>query len=217
LTVIPNENENLQLETGETFFYSKRVDNIPFILSLIEFEPDIDGPELDKDGNPKENCIGLISYHEKIKSADGVVDEPSQITGSISVRPKDFDFILESLRQGHVPSGVSLGRDFNWKEDLPIKATGHFGDTSEWSNKDKENRMILIHNISFGYSGLEKTDNDDELEVNEKSTLDSVEDSIIRLIQTIKSMEEQTHTKQLKWVIWGIGFICMTALFGLGK
>lgn len=166
--VEPGKNENLELETGEIFSSSYRKNqNIQFLLTVYEKEREDPEEEPDSDGvGDEEKYVGIVEYHEKIQSIDGVVDEPPKVLSSVWLSTKDFDELLGNLKQGYIPYSVSLSRTFSLRETMddtsPIKHIGYLGEQSKWLNQDKENRMILIHRVGFGYNENQGSNADDE-------------------------------------------------------
>lgn len=214
--MFPGRNEVLELETGESFSYRNREDeNIPFSLTIYENKSDDlkDEPGNDK-SKEKEDVIGVIRFSKKFGSSDGVVDEPSQIMGSISLPTSDFDELLDNLKRGYVPHSVSLEREFSIRdEDCPIKLEGYLGESSKWSNKDKDNQMVMIHNIGFGYIGSEDSNCDDGLQDDYgEQVVDPVEQGISNLNQSMKNTNI-TLNRVFKGIVWAVGIISILIIW----
>jgi hypothetical protein len=153
--------------------------------------------------NSSDKAIGLLSYYPATEaSPDGVCEaQPETYFVEVVLREEQLLRLIESERQGHGPTGVSV--------DVPKLGYGNFPDGSDknWELSDERN-WLPVEGLTFSFTRPER----DEL-------ADAVDDEIPAQaapsaeMQAIRAVSDEIA----KVFAWVIGLLALIAIVLIAK
>ena len=193
--------DRLELETGEVFGRSYRdSEKIRIPMSMGVY------PRSDESSDERQ--ISKIWYWESRQATYEFGDSAPALNVTQYLKPQDFEDLLSNLKNGLIPSTITIYIGFKpFEEQGPI-SYGNAPDGSEliWKNKDKENQSVELENIEFAYQLLSPQKDEDgitdpylegELPV---TRIARIEEHLRRVRLSLNSLED--IIKYLKWMFY---------------